>query len=733
MTTISNGESGLSVRNKLNFVLERYDLDGFATVAALLADTSLTYSTITAGDIVRTRAEGFAYRVAASDATDHHVTTAGGVKLYVLPDASGGISLQAYGAVGDGVSDDTSAIQSAVNSGIKLLDGNGLTYLVTTTITGVSSDTNIQNATFDFSSQPDVGGSIDPGFNVTGSIDTAVALTSSTAVDSSIVTVGDTSTFAADDLVFLTSNKVWDVLQGVVYGQYARIKSVDSATQLSLYEPVHLAFNTADVASIAKVTPVRNVSFKNVRFIGANNLTQAQNALYIQYGEDCRVESCRFEYFDYLALGFFRCYKSIADKVSVFAARNAGNAYGVAIHGGCYACSVVNGFGEDTRHYVTVGDNDGINMFTLVDGCQVMSSKDAGLDSHAAGMFTTFSNNMISMSSDRAGTSNHDGLIMQGAHSICSGNTVIGAKGVGISFAMLIGDGTPTTVKVIGNTVIMDDEGYLAPSTVSMTGIYVYSDDLYGPDNIEGIQIIGNSIGGGQSALNGFFHIRVKADKPSSSVKNVVITSNVSAEAADAPVCYLEMLGAGSTLEKVNISNNNFQSSGADNGIYFYCTGAEATISDVNISGNILDVGAAGVYLRGGLGSIDNARIGGNVYKNVSHPFTISGTTTNINIDTDDALISPVTFTGSSATIGRGQYFIFNRGAAQVVNMPAPSSFPGRTFNFKNIQAQTVDSAASNIVPIDDSVAGTAILPAVDGAWAEMISDGTNWIIMQQG
>lgn len=651
----------------------------------------------------------------------------------VIGKANEVVSVKDFGAVGDGVTDDTAAIQAAANASAgKTLDGSGLTYKVTATITGVASDTSIQNATFDFSQQPDAGGT-DRGFNVTGSIATAVPLTASTAVDSAIVTVGSTITFAADDLVFLTSNKVWDVLQGVVYGQYARIKSVDSGTQLSLYEPVHLAFNTGDAAAIAKVTPVRNVSFKNVRFIGANNLTQAQNALYIQYGEDCRVESCRFEYFDYLALGFFRCYKSIADKVSVFAARNAGNAYGIAVHGGCYACSVVNGFGEDTRHYVTVGDNDGINMFTLVDGCQVMSSKDAGLDSHAAGMFTTFSNNMISMSSDRAGTSNHDGLIMQGAHSICSGNTIIGAKGQGISFAMLIGDGTPTTVRISDNTVIMDDEGYLSPSTVSMSGIYLYSDNLYGPDDIRGVQITGNSIGGGQSALNGFYHIRLRVDKPSATIKNVMIANNISADPSDAPVCYIQMDGASSAAEKVNVVGNNFHASGSDNGVYLYCTGSSATINDVFVGSNVIDVGGTGVYLRGGSGSIDNVRVADNVYKNVTHPYTIVDTVTNVVIDDNDTVIAPTTFTGSLATIGRGEYFIFNRGSSQVVNLPAPADYPGRTLKFKNIQAQTVNSASSNVVPIDSDTGGTAILPATDGAWAELISDGTNWIIMQEG
>lgn len=66
-----------------------YDGQWLDTVSALIADTSLTYtaaqpSTVTAGDYVRTRAEGFAYQVAASGAVDQHITTAGGVKLYVL-------------------------------------------------------------------------------------------------------------------------------------------------------------------------------------------------------------------------------------------------------------------------------------------------------------------------------------------------------------------------------------------------------------------------------------------------------------------------------------------------------------------------------------------------------------------------------------------------------------------------------------------------------------------------
>ena len=35
------------------------------------------------------------------------------------------------------------------------------------------------------------------------------------------------------------------------------------------------------------------------------------------------------------------------------------------------------------------------------------------------------------------------------------------------------------------------------------------------------------------------------------------------------------------------------------------------------------------------------------------------------------------------------------------------------------------------VAPIDSTSAGTAILLAVIGNWATMVSDGTNWVIMQ--
>ena len=92
----------------------------------------------------------------------------------------------------------------------------------------------------------------------------------------------------------------------------------------------------------------------------------------------------------------------------------------------------------------------------------------------------------------------------------------------------------------------------------------------------------------------------------------------------------------------------------------------------------------------------------------------------------------PVTVT-ADFTVGASAWYINNKsGSTCTVTLPAASSWTGRQITFKNMQAQTLVSASSNVVPIDSTSAGTAILLAVVGNWATMVSDGTNWVIMQQ-
>jgi hypothetical protein len=69
-------------------------------------------------------------------------------------------------------------------------------------------------------------------------------------------------------------------------------------------------------------------------------------------------------------------------------------------------------------------------------------------------------------------------------------------------------------------------------------------------------------------------------------------------------------------------------------------------------------------------------------------------------------------------------------GSTCVVTLPDATLWAGRQITFKNLQLQTVVSASSNVVPIGSTTPGTAILPLLVGAWATLVSDGTNWVIM---
>jgi hypothetical protein len=96
-------------------------------------------------------------------------------------------------------------------------------------------------------------------------------------------------------------------------------------------------------------------------------------------------------------------------------------------------------------------------------------------------------------------------------------------------------------------------------------------------------------------------------------------------------------------------------------------------------------------------------------------------------------LAAPITKTADYTITGTDTWIINNKtGSALTLTFPAASLWPGRSITVKNLQAQLVNSASSDIVPIDSTVAGTAILLEVVGNWATLVSDGTNWVVMQR-
>lgn len=630
-----------------------------------------------------------------------------------------------YRAVGlePTAADNSARLIAALQAGLDV-DLGGREFFFTNPViaSGVNLGT-VRNGTLNFSTMSAQAGT-DYCVGLYGSKGTGVALASNTAAGSKVVAVGSTSSFTVNGLVFLSSAAVWDSSTSTTYGHYGRVKSIDSPTQLTLFENVFLSFNTADSAVIAPVTPCTS-KFDNVKLIGSG--TSDQIGLYVEYGENVQVTRCDFRALEYTSLGFWRCYASVIDLCKSLRNTNSGAAYGFAIWGGCYACSVTNSRGEDNRHTVTIGDNDGLNLFTVVTGNIAIASKDAGFDSHSASMFTTFSNNVVNMSAAVFGSSNHDGMISQGAHTVFSYNTVIGPKGDGIVYDPQFQNGDLGSVLIIGNKVVLDAAGN---GSSQAKAISVGINASVGA-NIKLVAITGNDVSGGASNPNGANGIVVRPSKASSSILKLIIEGNTTSVALISEVILVYASGASSSVSSVNISNNIIATS-HNYAVYLLASGASSSIAGVTGGGNDLTSANACMYLNGNSGTVSDVKMGKNSYHTATYKFSLGGTVTGYVFD-DAALGAPVTFTNSTATLlPTSNTYFFNRNSTITALLPDPTKCL-ETLTLMTVQAFTVVSASSNVVPRGSTSAGTAILAASAGAWATLKSDGTNWRVIAAG
>ena len=207
--------------------------------------------------------------------------------------------------------------------------------------------------------------------------------------------------------------------------------------------------------------------------------------------------------------------------------------------------------------------------------------------------------------------------------------------------------------------------------------------------------------------------------------------------------------GTGYTLNTLNagtgisVTNGAGTISVANTGVLSFAGGttgltpAAATAGAVTLAGKL-------VIANGGTNATATPTAGAVPYgTGTAYAFTLAGTAGQILTSAGagsptwatpvvNTVSAPVTKT-ADFTVAVGEAWIINNksGSTCTVTLPAAASWIGRQLIFKNMQAQTLVSASSNVVPLDSTSAGTTILLDVVGNWATMVSDGTNWVIMQ--
>jgi len=151
---------------------------------------------------------------------------------------------------------------------------------------------------------------------------------------------------------------------------------------------------------------------------------------------------------------------------------------------------------------------------------------------------------------------------------------------------------------------------------------------------------------------------------------------------------------------------------------------AATTIPNTSVSGlgTMSTENSNNVTITGG--SVDGATIGATTPS--------SGSFTTLSASGNVSFTAPVTVT-NNYTVSTGDRWIINNksGSDLTVTLPTASSSTGRVVTIQNYQTQNVASASSNVVPRGGGSAGTAILLNVAGNWATLVSNGTNWVIME--
>lgn len=170
-------------------------------------------------------------------------------------------------------------------------------------------------------------------------------------------------------------------------------------------------------------------------------------------------------------------------------------------------------------------------------------------------------------------------------------------------------------------------------------------------------------------------------------------------------------------------------------------TGADnATQARINLGAG---TGSGSVTSVTGAGSVNGLTLTGNVI--TSGALTLGGALTGVSLTSQITGVLPVANGGTGLavrptvatktadfTLADDEGWIINNksGSTCTATLPAASAWVGRVVTFKNLQAQTLVSASSNVVPIGTATPGTAILAATVGVWATLVSDGTNWVVM---
>lgn len=467
----------------------------FLTVSDLLADESLAYGstthalTVAAGAIVN--AEGFRYEVAASDATDAHVETEGGVKLNALPSASV-VSLDAWGEpTGDDATAFAQALRLASDNRCKLvgwagaeavfqqpLDMVGIDYLdvdmggATITVLGV--------------------GSAQRGFRIANAVNYKTeTITTPLTVGMTSIPIADTTGISPGDILRISSTQVYNQQRPTEFfvNNLVRVKSVSSGS-VEIDEPLYNNFDTASFTVTARFTkPILGSGITGLHVAGEGSANS--RGLEIIGGIGFDILRCGVSGFKESGIELTLCFDSGITKCEAVGIDDSVLGYGLYLSS-CKRGYIRRSKGRGNRHSFEVG---GISEDCVVERCEAVLDTSYGAASHGNARRVTFRKNRLLHCAG--------GIVSRGEAALIEDNDLVGSAAAGL---IVIGEvGNPNRIglagvrtKVRNNTLTAEaGQGAGIHCTVTMNASDITGNRFKGHFGSNIILINGESCDGG--------------------------------------------------------------------------------------------------------------------------------------------------------------------------------------------------------------------------------------------
>lgn len=504
-----------------------------------------------------------------------------------------------FGAKADGTTNDASAIQSAINNSAgKSVKFSKRTYKCNSglTLPAYTSLDLREGATIDFSA----AGLTETLFRGAGSAGSAVLLTADAALGAESISVASSAGLSVGDPILIRSEATWSSVAEVKAGEIQYIASISGGT-IGLSDRLYDGYTVANGAAIQKIAPLKNISIKGGRFLGAGVYpVSSQTFLGITYGENIKVRGVKAENFGLQDVELESCVKVFVENNDLGYIRQAAqNSYGVTLWNACQWVSIANNHFNTVRAGVSSGGRGGVYGYVrnvTVTGNTFYGVLGGAVRSHAGTEHWAITGNTI-QAGESAIRPDSEGILFRGVSAVITGNSIYNTDGTAIRCTAQAKDAPrPSSFVVSGNQIV----------GCGRSGIIVTSDRDFPGTVVKGVVIGSNHVTGWARTAS---TPAIDINSEGGNVYNISVTGNVCmAPAMSARACLIRSFA--NTIRDGAISGNVFDN-GASTTETLILVKDAGNIGGFAITGNRAFGGTYGIR-RSGADSVPNF-VSGNI------------------------------------------------------------------------------------------------------------------------